>query len=190
VHPRTPGRYLLGVECDGATYHSSATARDRDRLRQKVLEDLGWRICRIWSTDWVRNRPGQVERVLESVRKAQLSPPSVRNPLTAPAPLPAFISTQGPLNEAQQPKARYDSIDDVPEKSLRDEILRVVGHCGATQPNELIQSVARALGFRRTGKKIQSRIEETIARLEQAESLTRMADGRLQNVMSRLPVQR
>src|SRR5262249_15144243 len=51
VDPRAPGRYLLGVECDGATYHSSATARDRDRLRQEVLEGLGWRICRIWSTD-------------------------------------------------------------------------------------------------------------------------------------------
>src|SRR5262249_364869 len=51
VDPRAPGRYLLGIECDGATYHSSATARDRDRLRQEVLEQLGWRICRIWSTD-------------------------------------------------------------------------------------------------------------------------------------------
>ena len=52
VDPARPGRYLLGVECDGATYHSSPTARDRDRLRQEVLESLGWVICRIWSTDW------------------------------------------------------------------------------------------------------------------------------------------
>jgi very-short-patch-repair endonuclease len=52
VHPDFPGRYLAGVECDGATYHRSATARDRDRLREMVLTDLGWRIRRIWSTEW------------------------------------------------------------------------------------------------------------------------------------------
>ncbi len=52
VHPDAPGRYLAGVECDGATYHRSATARDRDRLRERVLRDLGWRIHRVWSTDW------------------------------------------------------------------------------------------------------------------------------------------
>ncbi len=52
VHPDAPGRYLAGVECDGATYHRSATARDRDRLREMVLTDLGWTIRRVWSTDW------------------------------------------------------------------------------------------------------------------------------------------
>lgn len=52
VHPDAPGRYLAGVECDGATYHRSATARDRDRLRERVLRNLGWSIYRIWSTDW------------------------------------------------------------------------------------------------------------------------------------------
>jgi very-short-patch-repair endonuclease len=71
VDSRAPGRYLLGIECDGATYHSSATARDRDRLRQEVLEQLGWRICRIWSTDWLRDRAGQVRRVLAALEKAR-----------------------------------------------------------------------------------------------------------------------
>ena len=52
VHPDAPGRYLAAVECDGATYHRSATARDRDRLREAVLRNLGWRVHRVWSTDW------------------------------------------------------------------------------------------------------------------------------------------
>jgi len=52
VHDGAPGRYLAGVECDGATYHRSATARDRDRLREQILRRLGWRIHRVWSTDW------------------------------------------------------------------------------------------------------------------------------------------
>ena len=52
VDPAAPGRYLLGIECDGATYHRAATARDRDKLRQLILEGLGWKLHRIWSTDW------------------------------------------------------------------------------------------------------------------------------------------
>lgn len=51
VDPNHLGRYLLGIECDGATYHSYKTARDRGRLRQQVLESLGWKIHRIWSQD-------------------------------------------------------------------------------------------------------------------------------------------
>mgnify|MGYP002073650803 FL=1 len=63
VHPDFAGRYLAGVECDGATYHRSATARDRDKLREQVLRGLGWEILRIWSTDWWINPGGTLERV-------------------------------------------------------------------------------------------------------------------------------
>lgn len=70
IDPDRPGRYLLGIECDGATYHSARSARDRDRLRQQVLEGLGWRIHRIWSTDWFRNRDREMERVDKAIRLA------------------------------------------------------------------------------------------------------------------------
>ena len=63
VHPDAAGSYLAGVECDGAQYHSSATARDRDKVRQAVLEGLGWTILRVWSTDWFRDPAGVTERV-------------------------------------------------------------------------------------------------------------------------------
>jgi very-short-patch-repair endonuclease len=63
----TPGRYLCGIECDGAAYHSSETARDRDRLRQQVLEARGWTIHRLWSTDWFKDRQGQIERLLSLI---------------------------------------------------------------------------------------------------------------------------
>ncbi|MEK7866042.1 MAG: AAA domain-containing protein, partial [Planctomycetota bacterium] len=53
-YPTNPGLYAIGVECDGPSYHGSPTARDRDRLRQEVLEQLGWRLHRVWSTSWVR----------------------------------------------------------------------------------------------------------------------------------------
>jgi very-short-patch-repair endonuclease len=74
VDPEQRGRYLLGIECDGAKYHSSPVARDRDRLRQQILENLGWRLCRIWSTDWYRNRAEAVDRLLRAVEEAKKAP--------------------------------------------------------------------------------------------------------------------
>lgn len=68
--PEAPGRFLLAVECDGASYHSSAIARDRDRLRQSVLEGLGWRFHRIWSTEWFRNAAAETERLKEALEAA------------------------------------------------------------------------------------------------------------------------
>lgn len=71
VDQKSPGKYLLGIECDGATYHSSMVARDRDRLRQQVLEGLGWKIYRVWSTDWFRNRGETTRRLLEAIQEAE-----------------------------------------------------------------------------------------------------------------------
>ncbi|MGH8636145.1 MAG: AAA domain-containing protein, partial [Burkholderiales bacterium] len=69
-HPQRPGQFVLAIECDGATYHSSVTARDRDRLRQQHLEALGWQFHRIWSTDWFLNRDQEIARVEEAFRRA------------------------------------------------------------------------------------------------------------------------
>ena len=63
VHPNYAGNYLAGIECDGARYHSSATARDRDKVRQAVLEGLGWTIFRVWSTEWFRNPSSVTDRI-------------------------------------------------------------------------------------------------------------------------------
>ncbi len=69
-HPHKKGEFVLGIECDGATYHSTKSARDRDRLRQENLERLKWRIHRIWSLDWFRHPKRQSERLLTAVRQA------------------------------------------------------------------------------------------------------------------------
>jgi very-short-patch-repair endonuclease len=72
VNPHAPGTFLLGVECDGATYHSAPTARDRDRLRQLVLEGLGWKIHRIWSTDWWFNREIPLSSLLGRLEQLEI----------------------------------------------------------------------------------------------------------------------
>ena len=77
-HPKDPTRYVLGVECDGATYKGASTARDRERLRQGVLNGLGWRVTRVWSADWLRDKSGEFTRLVGEIEEA----------LKAPAPAP------------------------------------------------------------------------------------------------------
>lgn len=78
VDPDEKGKYLVGIECDGETYHSSPVARDRDRLRQQILEGLEWHIYRVWSTDWYRNRAESEKRLLEAVKNAKDLKPIVK----------------------------------------------------------------------------------------------------------------
>jgi len=66
-----PGRFICGIECDGAAYHSSETARDRDRLRQQVLEARGWSIHRVWSTSWFLDRKNQIDRLCALVAQSR-----------------------------------------------------------------------------------------------------------------------
>jgi very-short-patch-repair endonuclease len=71
VDADAPGRFVCGIECDGVAYHSSETARDRDRLRAQVLEARGWTLIRVWSTDWFKDRAGQIERILKLVEASR-----------------------------------------------------------------------------------------------------------------------
>lgn len=66
-HPEALDTYILGIECDGATYHSAKSARDRDKIRQEILENLGWNIHRIWSTDWFQFPDREVQRLVQKL---------------------------------------------------------------------------------------------------------------------------
>ena len=70
-NPSSPGTFLCAIECDGASYHSARSARERDRLRQEVLERYGWKIYRIWSTDWFRNPSLQTKNLLQYLQRLQ-----------------------------------------------------------------------------------------------------------------------
>jgi very-short-patch-repair endonuclease len=74
LDPANSGRYQLGVECDGATYHRAATARDRDKLRQFILEGLGWTLYRIWSTDWWHDSEAETKKLLSFIRELSKPP--------------------------------------------------------------------------------------------------------------------
>lgn len=183
VDPRSPGRYLAGVECDGATYHSAATARDRDRLRQLVLERLGWKLIRIWSTDWWLNPARELDRVHRLLKDLESSDPSETSVLrdepsisTAQVPIEAERYSQLPTTAegasrtalplfsesaltGGDPEAFYD---DSSLRSLRAQALQVIQQEGPVLEKILIQRVARAWGLQRTGARITDRLLSVI----------------------------
>jgi hypothetical protein len=145
--PVRPKAFLLGIECDGASYHSSLSARDRDRLRQEILERLGWEIERVWSVDWYRDPQAQVDRILKRLEslRAPLKPaaPVVENALpdavaaklnggSAPAPGRTGALTREEAREALvalREKIERDFPDTDPSSAflrprLLDELLR------------------------------------------------------------------
>lgn len=67
IDPEDPQRYLIGIECDGPSYSKAHTVRDRERIRQEVLQNLGWNLVRIWSTDWIKNPKESAERLIETI---------------------------------------------------------------------------------------------------------------------------
>ncbi len=94
LDPETPGRFLAGIECDGANYHSSRSARDRDHLRQAVLEQLGWTIFRVWSTDWFLDPDRSLIRLIGQLEAARAA--RHRQPPPAPKSQPALPGLEGP----------------------------------------------------------------------------------------------
>lgn len=71
LHPLRQNDFILGIECDGATYHSGKSVRDRDRLRQEILERKGWYIYRIWSTDWFKSREKEIEKLIKTLKQIE-----------------------------------------------------------------------------------------------------------------------
>jgi len=116
--PGNPGRYLMGIECDGASYHSAKSVRDRDRLRQAVLERLGWRIRRIWSTDWYRNPQAEIEPIIRELNALKTELPEV-------PPEPAEIAEVAEIVdlEVQQELALDAAIPQ--ELGLREKLLHL-----------------------------------------------------------------
>jgi hypothetical protein len=170
-HPDRPGEYILAVECDGATYHSALWARERDRLRQDVLENLGWRFHRIWSTDWFCNRPAEIDRLkaaLEAARSQAMGgnaisganrhhPTSEHN--GAPKPviveLPPAPVRQMPLYKRAVFQIRSgQEPHELPVAQLSSLAKQIVGIEGPIHTEEIARRVAASFGKERTGSRI------------------------------------
>ena len=176
-HPDEPGRFVLAVEADGASYHSGLVARERDRLRQRQLEARGWRFVRIWSSDYFFDPDPEIDRVVRAYEEqlGRSTPPRVgREPVTA---------VGGPASQVRQASRRVvvPAWDD-PEPSRRprpqivarqpiqrysDEDLRVMVRWVGSDDlprtrTDLYEAVKSELGFQRNGANIVQRINEAI----------------------------
>lgn len=175
-HPHRPGEFCLGIECDGATYHSSKTARDRDRIRQNVLEHLGWNIVRIWSTDWIRNPDRQIDHVLAAYERASAA--NSTRPSADEAAIDEDLDGLQPRFERPQNVTGpvFKAIKEVPDHHLRETFQSIVRRGGAIDLEGLIQQATRSLGFSRTGKQIRQRLEGTLNELLQVGHLRWIGD--------------
>ena len=168
--PSRPGRYVLGIECDGAAYHSARSARDRDRLRQQVLEGLGWRIHRIWSTDWFRNPDAELGKTEAAIRTARAAAASA-----SPEPAPARRKPVKPLERASAPEEEapptrpYLAVDlriespwlplhETPPGTLAEWIAAVVEVESPIHLDEVVMRIRTAVGVGRSGSRIRAQM--------------------------------
>lgn len=181
-HPDRPGQYIAAIECDGATYHSALWARERDRLRQDILESLGWQFHRIWSTDWFHRRDSEIRRLaaaLETARQAagqgikvrganigrEVVKGNVEEPEAAPIVIddirltvPAYQRADIRLQSAVEPH-------EAPIHQLAGLVSRIVEIEGPIHSDEIARRVSAAFGKARTGSRI---TDATLAALKHA----------------------
>jgi very-short-patch-repair endonuclease len=168
-HPTQPGKFVLAIECDGATYHSSYTARDRDRLRQQQLEALGWTFHRIWSTDWFMRRDEEVERAVQAFQKAvaasdQPKPTKTLQPIAVPSE-PISVtqiferSNRASLNAPIPVRA---SITEYTGGELQALLRWVQSDDKLRTHDEIADEMFAALPFSRRGAKIEAALRQSI----------------------------
>jgi very-short-patch-repair endonuclease len=186
-HPDQPGRYMLAVECDGATYHSGLWARERDRLRQEILENMGWRFHRIWSTDWFYRRGEATQRVKTAlVAAAKLNtaaPPRAETEIierpaqSDAAPVP---STPSDATETRMPAYRLAAGIPTPQNIEPHEVTvavmagitsAIVHVEGPVHEEEVARRVTALFGKSRTGSLISAATLRSLRALKASSTL-------------------
>ena len=190
--PRDDRRYLLGIECDGIAYHSARTARDRDLLRQLVLQRMGWRIHRLWSTEWFHDRENAIAGILRSVEQAQHEPMDhpIYAPPANPTPPPANRSSAGETHRAPEVPRKYKPgvpyalfqprlglsrehlLDASFSVTLAGTISELVQMEGPIHHDLLVERLKELHGIARAGSNVQSNIERALAFAQQRSGVT------------------
>ena len=172
-HPSEPGRFVLAIEADGASYHSSYTARDRDRLRQQMLENLGWHFHRIWSTDWFQRRHEEIERAVAAFERAVAAGKERRtmllsdeNHIEDAVPELPMQELSGRRSSVFPPIPKRASIGDYTSRELRDLYDWVVSDGQLRTHDEIADEMFAGLPFSRRGSRIEGALRDTIRRCE------------------------
>jgi len=173
-----PGRYLIGIECDGASYHDSRSARDRDRLRQAVLEDHGWTIHRIWSADWFQRPKAELERLVQAIEQSKIAalagadtaqtsaravPVEVitieRATVTEIGLQPVSFENTTPVYEECAPTADFKyELHETPIGILVNLVKQVVELEGPVHRDEVVTRIRTAWGLQQAGSRIRAHV--------------------------------
>lgn len=184
VDPENPGRYVLGIECDGANYHRSRSARDRDRLRQAVLESRGWVIHRIWSTDWFQRPEDELRKAIMAIEgaRARSHCRTPEEPPGEPVPepqLPVILRCETGEGEDQAESAcptepyevasfRINTSREIHQLS-QTELARILGKIieieGPIHRDEIARRVTQLWGLQRTGRRIRDAVDSALKAL-------------------------
>jgi very-short-patch-repair endonuclease/predicted nucleic acid-binding Zn-ribbon protein len=170
-HRAYNGRFAIGIECDGRAYHSSRTARERDRLRQTVLEDMGWTIYRIWSTDWIKDQRTEGDRLLKAVETAMNSYREEPKPREASAPKSTDFMAISAKSAAESEQEKlsiiksgywgYNAVE-IPVVDFEKTMLRVLeSEFGLDKPALFKETALYGYGWQRQGSTIKERFEQT-----------------------------
>jgi very-short-patch-repair endonuclease len=189
VDPTNPACYLLGIECDGANYHALRSARDRDRLRQQVLEDRGWTIHRIWSTDWFNRPEEQLRRVVGVIeetlaKQSGQAQVSKKAPEMLPSPQRVEILrlkrpkggndkalTSAKYVEASPRIRRTQQIHEVQVEKLATIVIKIVAVEGPIHQDEITRRIASLWGLARVGSRTVDAVERALTEASQREEI-------------------
>lgn len=177
--PAAPGRFLLGIETDGLRYQSARWARDRDRLRDAVLRSLGWRLHRVWTADWYKNREEALRRCVEAVERARSGGEAARKASTskpkrsdeAPPGRPPIL----PYVEAPTRANADRSLAEIDLEKLARFVMGIVNLESPMHMEELKRRVLEAVDQRPGSKRLQA-IEEAVAAAVAGGHLRRQGD--------------
>ncbi len=173
AHPTQPGRMVLAIEADGATYHSSTTARDRDRLRQEQLERLGWTFHRIWSTDWFADADTCIAQARTAYERAvnaadataatTSEPPRRQVPATTMSQSGNIIGDDGRARSGARPATRPGlPITEYTDHTLAQLIRWIESDTLLRTEDELFEVFVNELGFLRRGSRIKAAFERAL----------------------------
>lgn len=186
-HPSKPGEFVLGVECDGAAYHSSLVARDRDRLRQEILEGLGWRIHRIWGPAWFRDQRSQESALKQAIEDAISGAEPSRLVSAARVSAPVVMFEEAEFDHIPEwahdyvvarwvPSGRFATTDVhlYPQTELSRAVEQIVRVEGPISQEVVIRRLTRSFGRQRAGSRMDAAFRQAIGACIRGKMVTRV----------------
>ncbi|GLX65724.1 DUF3320 domain-containing protein [Paenibacillus glycanilyticus] len=201
LDPKNNGKYLLGIVLDGPMYRDAEAARDRDLLREQVLEQLGWKLVRVWSPEWWENKGNVIRQIVEAIEQAKKRTLEAQRHAPSEPLVMIHSETPAPADSAEEKDEPVAAVIDSPVKVtdplayaacqlepvslgtdlfyspsstelILGQIRRVIAEEGPISRSLLAKRVLQAWGITRLGAKLDQRLADLIIRLKPVETVS------------------